>query len=187
MEAQVLNTKSPLRSSPRDPAAGTVLVEGLLVISMLVLVFVGLIFVYHVHSGQARLIRASRAANMAFAQDFCEGDPIQQLPEDEVAALSGAAASDTGEGLPGTTHSREDANAHKALDGAVKKSGLALPREASVTAKANIRGPLKTRGIPGGSFSADLHTSNHVLCGEKSRETGIIGILTYAFDFFRIQ
>lgn len=174
-------------SEARRRDGGAVLLEGLLVISMFVLMFIGLGYVQSVYLAQLCLIRSSRAVSIGFAQQACSGDPTAQLASSDAQTMSPVNQSPSDGSLVPNGKGGGDSTANSAVGEATKRSGLTLPEETTATAATGVIGPLDDPSQTGGSFYTDLTTSNHVLCGDQNRLSGPLGMFELAFQFLKMQ
>jgi len=162
------------------------MIEGLLVISTFVLLFIGFIFIDRFYQAELQVVRASRAVDIAYALNSCQGvDPAGQMSAADARVLTPPAAIEgAGSMMDQYGKNARDPRANASLGKATASTGFGLPRETTTRAATDVLGPLDNANTPGGLFRGTVQSGDRVLCADPARERGIIGLLEFAKDFF---
>lgn len=175
----------------RRGARGAVFVEALIVISSLVLFFIGIVYVGHLYAQQLHVLRATRAAGLAFATSGCQDGAkvMAALPPADAKVLAppqAAGAAETG-GLVPDRSSRalsKQPKATTALNDTMKDTGFGLPRLGAIDGQEDV-GTVGHQGLLGAALPKTVRSSTGVLCNEPNKAGSVGGAVTHVMEFFQ--
>jgi len=182
-------SQSNRRRTARARARGTAMVEGIFVISIFILFFMGMVYFRSVYEQKLRITRLARAAAVGYALGGCTGNnPLAQVSTDlQNATNQGAAGSQqgTGTGPSGATGGNPSVGSGNPVSGAESDKGtfgdpiteIQISGPAAGTSKAGMLGP--TLG-----FRATVGTTSFMSCGETREDGSVGGALKYVKNLF---
>ena len=164
-------------------ARGAILAEALLVITSLILMLLGLIYVHLIFTRQLRVQKAARAAAFAYALGGCEGTTAPGLSQEDLKLLGSPATVAGSSDSIATAHQHQ--NSVPAAGNAFSRAssdntGFGLPDTASIAARANA-----SASDGRSTLTGEVHARTTLLCNEEAREGNLNNSVSYIVDFLK--
>jgi len=167
----------------RGRQRGTVLLEAVLVVSVLLLSLIGTVYVARIYQTTLRAVAVSRAAAIGYSNAACRGDGASSWFTEQESALLAQTQSDESSASPPPSVSNEAAK--RAVSQALQSGSFGSPRIMSTITRSEVFGPLSDASRVGGILYTKVEANDHVLCGEVEHRHGVLGVLGFARDFFK--
>jgi hypothetical protein len=160
----------------RRARRGAVLLEAIVVITAVIVFFVGMIYLHQVYDRQLQVIRAAHAAGLAYATHGCQGanNPSSVLaPGDARPLNSGSAQANVGDLMGGKVGGSLAGFVVQAVSSVLQFLRLGLPSEVRMSGSAVVTGPLGDKGTAAAAFQTTVRSSDLVLCNDIPMEGSI--------------
>jgi hypothetical protein len=179
------NSTSSVRSRERLRSRGAAMVESIVVISVFILFFVGMVYFRSLYTQKLRVQRLARAAAVAHAMGACNGNPLDRIKNDMQASASGSGAGRTAGDAPIKTPTSSDPKASGPLGQALGNQGVVGDPIAGVLIQAGAAGTRRDNAwSPPRGFSAKVGSYAYMSCGEDQHDGNAGGMLDYIKGVF---
>jgi hypothetical protein len=169
----------------RGARRGTAMLEAIIVISVFILFFVGMIYFRKLYQEQLTIMRLSRAAAVGYAMNGCNGTPTENISKDLlgtsiVVDATGDPSGSTHVGSTGGTNPKVGKKGGNPVGGALGGTGLDGDKIASDTLSTTA-----SAGSPESAlFKATVRSTSFMTCGEPHKAGDASDMLTYVKDLF---
>jgi hypothetical protein len=144
------------------------MVESLVVISIMILFFLGMLFFEGLYTQKLHVMSMARSAAVAHAMNACQGDPVGYI-ESQISGTTSLSVPQPG----GTIDFLGKSPPQVGLSGVGPVSswldtlnyGVEQPTQIDVSGK--VSASMKSQSGPGTTFSATPATISYALCGDK--------------------
>jgi hypothetical protein len=178
------------RKRARAAERGAAMVEALVVISVFILFFLGMVYFRSMYQQKLRVMRLSRAAAVGFSLNGCNGSPTQNLTPQDLSGISDSNSQTTSTGTAnvGGSPGADPSVGQKAgnpVGGALSDQGMMGDKIAALNLAASASGTskpspwAKTLG-----FKANVSSTSYMSCGEPHKAGDFSGLIDYATKLF---
>jgi hypothetical protein len=165
------------------------MVEAIVVISIFILFFLGMVYFRSMYQQKLRVMRLTRAAAVGFSLSGCSGQPTQNLTPQDLSGVTDSSQTTTGGaadpgGAPGANPSVGQ-KAGSPVGNALSDQGMMGDKIAAMNLAAPASGtsqpsPMaKTLG-----FRANVSSISYMSCGEPHKAGDFSGLIGYATSLF---
>lgn len=181
-----------LRAARGSTAAtrGAAMVEALVVISVFILFFLGMVYFRSMYQQKLRVMRLSRAAAVGFSLNGCNGAATQNLTPQDLAGVSdsNSQTSSNGTANVGGTPGADPSVGQKAgnpVGGALSSQGMMGDKIAALNLATPASGTSKPSPMAKTlGFKANVSSISYMSCGEPHKAGDFSGLLSYATSLF---
>jgi hypothetical protein len=169
----------------RGARRGTAMLEAIIVISVFILFFVGMIYFRKLYQEQLTVMRLSRAAAVGYAMNGCNGSPTENISKDLtgstiVVETTGTPSGTTHVGSTGSTNPKVGKSSGNPVGGALGGTGLDGDKIATDTLSTTA-----AAGSPESAlFKATVKSTSFMTCGEPHKAGDASDMLSYVKDLF---
>ncbi|MGA7124201.1 MAG: hypothetical protein WBY94_29130 [Polyangiaceae bacterium] len=150
------------------------MVEAIVVISVFILFFVGMVYFESLYHEQLRALQLARAAAVAYAMDACPDntDPLRTVEKDLHGASGSGSPQPTTSATVPVSANRPVGQGGDALGGAMQKSGFAGDKVTHVTVQGKAAGTTQGPGALSQrwGFRQNVVSNSYMSCGDPQRD-----------------
>jgi hypothetical protein len=181
--------RSEKKTRKRGAERGAAMVEAIVVISIFILFFLGMVYFRSMYQQKLRVMRLSRTAAVGFALSGCTGSPTQNLTTQDLNGVtSGSSGTINGTaanvgGSPGANPSVGQ-NSKNPVGGALSDQGMMGDKIAALSLSAAAAGTSKSTFGSTVGFQSNVTSTSYMSCGEPHKAGDFSGAISYAESMF---
>jgi len=167
---------------------GAAMVEAIVVISIFILFFLGMVYFESLYHEQLRVQQLARAGAFAYAMKACpDGEDATLAVQADLHNASGGSSPQTGNAnVPVQSKKQVGNQGSDPLGGAMKMGGFALDKITDVKITGKAAGTTQSGGLfsPRWGFRRDVVSDSYLSCGDPQKDGNAGGLFSLVKSAF---